>query len=117
MSRSLGECLINSANALTDKEDKENADSVLQLALENNTKLFENLRKVKKMCEALTKLMKPEIDAAWSGGKAEGKSEGATELSAAAKRLNQGATPETLLLEGFSADVVKSAKELLDALK
>ena len=120
MKREVGERLVLSANSLSDKEDKENADSVLQLALAENPKLFEELKEVPEMCEALTSLMKPEIDAAWNDGNttgiATGKSEGATELATAIRRLNSGDTTDKLIEEGFSKDIVKSAKELIDEL-
>lgn len=108
MKREVGERLVLSANSLSDKEDKENADSVLQLALAENPKLFEELKEVPEMCEALTSLMKPELDAARTGG--------ATELATAIRRLNSGDTTEKLIKEGFSKDIVQSAKELIDEL-
>ena len=56
--------IIISMNHLTEKDDKENADSVIQLALTENPDMFEKVKEVPEMCEALQKLMKPEIDAA-----------------------------------------------------
>ena len=116
MKREVGERLVLSANSLSDKEDKENADSVLQLALAENPKLFEELKEVPEMCEALTSLMKPEIDAAWNDGNTAGITKGATELATAIRRLNSGDTADKLIKEGFSKDIVKSAKELIDEL-
>ena len=46
------------------KEDRENADSVLQLVLSENKEIFEKLRGIPTVCEALKTLMKPEMDAA-----------------------------------------------------
>ena len=117
-----------SANKLSDKDDKENADSVIQLALAENPDLFKQLKEVPEVCEALNTLMKPELDAAWSNGNtigiakgraegiAEGRTEGATELAMAIKRLSRGDTVGKLLAEGFSEDIVESAKEIIDEL-
>ncbi len=68
------------------------------------------------MCEALNTLMKPELDAALSTGIAKGRTEGATELATAIKRLRRGDTVGKLLAEGFSEDIVESAKEIIDEL-
>ena len=68
------------------------------------------------MREALTSLMKPEIDAAWNDGNTAGITKGATELATAIRRLNSGDTADKLIKEGFSKDIVKSAKELIDEL-
>ena len=116
MSREVGERLVLSANKLSDKDDKENADSVIQLALAENPDLFKQLKEVPEVCEALNTLMKPELDAALSTGIAKGRTEGATELAMAIKRLSRGDTVEKLIAEGFSEDIVQSAKEIIDEL-
>ena len=71
---------------------------------------------------------KPELDAAWSNGNnagiakgraegmAEGRTEGATELATAIKRLNRGDTVEKLMSEGFSKEIVNSAREVINEL-
>ena len=112
MSREVGERLVLSANKLSDKDDKENADSVIQLALAENPNLFKQLKEVPEVCEALNTLMKPELDAALSKGRAEA----TTELAAAIKRLNRGDTVEKLIADGFSKDIVNSAKEVIEEL-
>lgn len=112
MSKEVGERLVLSAKNLSDRDDKENADSVLQLALAENPKLFKQLKEVPEMCEALNTLMKPELDAALS----EGMTKGATELATAIRRLKKGDTAEQLIKEGFSENVVTSAKELIEEL-
>lgn len=61
-----GEGLVLSANDLSDKDDKDNADSILQLTFAENPDLFKQLTEVPEMCEALKTLMKPELDAARS---------------------------------------------------
>ena len=152
MNREIGERLVLSANNLSDKDDKENADSVIQLALAENPNLFKQLKEVPEVCEALNTLMKPELDAAWSNGNnagiakgraegraegkaegmaegraegmakgmakgmAEGRAEGATELATAIIRLNRGDTAEKLISEGFSKEIVNSAKEVINEL-
>ena len=112
MDESKAKCLISSIKDLTDKDDRSYADSVLYLAMEENKALFNKLKEVPEMNEALIKLMRPELDAA----KNEGKTEGANELAEVTKRLKNGYTDEILLNEGFDPDIVKSANELLAAL-
>ena len=60
------------------------------------------------MREALASLMKPELDAA--------RTRGAIEFATAIRRLNIGDTTDNLMKEGFSKDIVESAKELIDEL-
>ncbi len=64
MNMKTGEKLIISVNGLSEKDDRENADSVLQLALSENEGIFKAIREDSSMCEALKTLMKPELDAA-----------------------------------------------------
>ena len=116
MSKEVGERLVLSARNLSDKDDKENADSVLQLALAENPNLFKQLKEVPEMSEALNTLMKPELDAALSTGIAQGRAEGATELATAIKRLSRGDTVKALIEDGFSEEIVKSAKDIIDEL-
>ena len=112
MDESNAKRLVSSVQDLTDKDDRSYADSVLYLAMEENKALFNKLKEVPEMNEALIKLMRPELDAA----KNEGKTEGANELAEVTKRLKNGYTDEILLNEGFDPDIVKSANELLAAL-
>ena len=56
--------IFRSLRDLVEKEDREDADSVLQLVLSENKEMFEKLRGIPTVCEALTTLMKPEMDAA-----------------------------------------------------
>ena len=55
---------FRSLRDLVEKEDREDADSVLQLVLSENKEMFEKLRGIPTVCEALKTLMKPEMDAA-----------------------------------------------------
>ena len=120
MDEAVGERLVMSANDLTDKDDKENADSVLQLALAENDRLFERLKEKRGMCEALRTLMKPEIDEAAanakSEGKIEGRTEGATELATAVKKMKNGISSQKLLDEGCDPEIVKAAQDLFNEL-
>lgn len=115
-----GERLVLSVNSLSDKDDKENADSILQLALAENPNLFNRIKEVSTMCEALRTLMKPELDAAKNEarieGLAEGRAEGIAVLSDAIKRLKHGEPVEKLLSEGFSSDTIASARAIIDEL-
>ena len=126
MNEATGEKLVFSAKGLSEKDDKDNADSVLQLALAENKELFKKLKEVPGMCEALTTLMKPELDAARADAKTEGiaeglaegmtkgKTKGANEFATVIKRIKAGSSVEVLISEGFDADIVKSAKDVLD---
>ncbi|MBP3195757.1 MAG: hypothetical protein J6N21_01970, partial [Butyrivibrio sp.] len=57
MDESKAKCLISSIKDLTDKDDRSYADSVLYLAMEENKALFNKLKEVPEMNEALIKLM------------------------------------------------------------
>ena len=59
-----GAQLVFAMRDLIAKEDKENADSVLQLVLTENKEIFYKLRGIPTVCEALKTLMQPEMDAA-----------------------------------------------------
>lgn len=51
------------SKALKDKDDRENADAVLQVSVSANKAVYDELkRRYPEMCEALMDLMKPEID-------------------------------------------------------
>lgn len=60
----MAKSLVVSIEKLTEQDDKENADSVLQLALAENRRTFERIKEDEIMCQALADLMKPEMDAA-----------------------------------------------------
>ncbi|WP_091207763.1 hypothetical protein [Oribacterium sp. WCC10] len=117
MDETTAKSLVSSARVLTEKDDRDNADSVLHLAMIENEAIFNKLKEVPEMNEALIKLMKPELDAAKASarqeGIAEGKAEGATELATVVKLLKSGSMVQTLLDKGYNPDIVKSANELL----
>lgn len=58
--------LVQNMNSLSEKEDMDNADSVLQVSAMENRKLFNWVKEGDVMCEALMEIMKPEFDAALS---------------------------------------------------
>ena len=109
MNETAGERLVLSARDLTEKDDKLNADSILQLAMAENRALFDRLKKGTDMCDALKELMRPEFEAA----KETAKREGINELSKAVKLLRTGSTAQELLDKGFAQDIVTSATVLL----
>ena len=65
--------LVFDIRALTEKDDKEYADSVFDVSLKENRHLFETLRReaTTGMCEALVELMRPELEAAVKKARAE----------------------------------------------
>ena len=56
--------LVYKIHDLDAKDDKEYADSVLQVAIKENPKIFGGVKDGENMCEALMELMKPEFEAA-----------------------------------------------------
>ncbi len=53
--------LVENIRKLTEKEDKELADSVLQVSIEANRPLVDELMGDDGMCEALMKIMEPQL--------------------------------------------------------
>ena len=76
MNETAGERLVLSARDLTEKDDKLNADSILQLAMAENKALFDRLKEGTDMCEALKELMRPEFEAAKAEAEREGLAKG-----------------------------------------
>ena len=54
--------LIKEVHTLTEKDDKEYADSVLQIAMERNKEIFDEIRSDELMCQALWDFFKTEIE-------------------------------------------------------
>ena len=54
--------LIKEVHTLTEKDDKEYADSVLQIAMERNKEIFDKIRRDELMCQALWDFFKTEIE-------------------------------------------------------
>ena len=57
--------------ALTEESEKQHGDSVLQVAVQENEEIFNKIREEGKMCEALVKLMEPEMKAALENNRKE----------------------------------------------
>ena len=72
MNKEDAECLAKAVARLTDKEDKDNADAVLQVAMYANMQLFEMLKEDDVMCDALREFFKDELQDANDNGKADG---------------------------------------------
>ena len=72
---------IAQTNGLIEKEEKDYADSVLQVAIVENEQVFHGVKEAtdNNMCEALKKLMEPEINEMKKAAIAEGRAEGRTE--------------------------------------
>lgn len=62
LTRQEAEKLICDFSNLSQKDEKELMSSVLQVAMKENREVFESMKEVPDMCEALRELMKPEID-------------------------------------------------------
>lgn len=56
--------VVDQIEALTQESNKQHGDSVLQVAVQENEEIFNKIREEGKMCEALVKLMEPEMKAA-----------------------------------------------------
>ena len=54
--------IVKEASKLSAKEDKECSESVLQVVMSRNTDIFDKIKEVPTVFEALAQLMKPEID-------------------------------------------------------
>lgn len=98
-------------------DEREWADSVLQLAMANNKKIFETLKGDEFMCQALRELMADEIDEelekAEAFGRQEGNKEGAARLFNIIKRLRDGESAETICISGMDEETVKMAQAAL----
>lgn len=54
--------VVSQLEALTEESEKQHGDSVLQVAVQENEEIFNKIREEGKMCEALMKLMEPEVN-------------------------------------------------------
>lgn len=64
--------LIEITRDLTDLDEKNYADSIWEVVATENASLIQKLREDKEMCNALAKIMKPEIDEAFDDGFSDG---------------------------------------------
>ena len=78
LSKEDAERAIEQTNVLTEKDEKDFADSVLQVAVAENEQIFHGVKEAvdNNMCEALRKLMEPEINEMKEAAIAEGRAEG-----------------------------------------
>ena len=76
MSENTAEKLILEINKLSDKDDYDYADSVLQVAMKENKHVFLKLKEASPMCEELAKLMEPEMREAKRIAEEEGRKAG-----------------------------------------
>ena len=53
--------VVDQIEALTQESNKQHGDSVLQVAVQENEEIFNKIREEGNMCEALMKLMEPEV--------------------------------------------------------
>lgn len=72
LDKTSAEKLISRIQLLTNKDEKENADSVLKVAVEANDSWFEMLKKEDDNMEALRRLMQPELEEAGRAGEVRG---------------------------------------------
>ena len=55
------ERMVTQIESLTGEREKQHGDSVLQVAMQENEEIFNNVKEEGTMCEALMKLMEPEV--------------------------------------------------------
>ena len=55
------ERVVTQIESLTGESEKQHGDSVLQVAMQENEEIFNNVKEEGTMCEALMKLMEPEV--------------------------------------------------------
>ena len=79
LSKPVAEELVIAMNELSEKDDKEYADSVLEVVMKANKKIFSKFKEVPIMCEELAKLFEPEIKEAKRIARTEGRAEGRAE--------------------------------------
>lgn len=70
------ETFLKDAEGYIGKNEKSDADAVLQVSMSANYELYEKVRRDNTMCEALRRLMKDEIEEALDAAKQEGSAEG-----------------------------------------
>ena len=83
LSRPTAEKLVIRMNELVEKDEREYADSVLEVVMKANKKIFSKFKEVPVMCEELVKLFEPEMKEATriaeTVGRTEGRAEGRAE--------------------------------------
>lgn len=106
--------LVFDIRALTEKDDKEYADSVFDVSLKENRHLFEALRKegTTGMCEALVELMRPELDAAVKKAREEASEEARAEERANTERERANTERERQRAVAAEEEVQRLREEL-----
>ena len=114
----VAEKLILEINDISEKDDYENADSVLQVAMKANKKMFSGLKEEYTMCEELRKLMEPEFSEAKRIAEEEGRRAGredGMELSLSViSKLKEGKTVEEIAEEtGVEIEMIELIRKTL----
>lgn len=94
-------------------DEREWADSVLQLAMANNKEIFEQMKGEEFMCQALRELMADEIDEELAEAEASGASKERSALLEIIKRLRNGESEENLRCAGYDAETLHAVKMAL----
>lgn len=113
-------CLLSTIDGLTEKDEQEYADSVLQVAMAENKTVFKQVKEVPDMCQALRELMEPEIreelakarEVAISEGLKQGIKQGTALLAATVQRLRSGESEAALLQSGVDREVILLARSI-----
>ena len=105
--------LVLEMNKLEYPDEREWADSVLQLAMANNKEIFEQMKEEKFMCQALRELMADEINEELAEAEASGASKERSALLEIIKRLRNGESEEILRCAGYDAETLHAVKMAL----
>lgn len=104
---------IAQTNGLIEKDEKDYADSVLQVAVAENEQVFHGVKEVEgNMCEALRKLMEPEFNEMKAAAIAEGRAEGRAEAEAEMQRVIEAIRQENELLKEQIRELLQNGKAL-----
>lgn len=104
---------IAQTNVLTEKDEKDYADSVLQVAVVENEQIFHGVKEADgNMCEALRKLMEPEFNEMKVAAIAEGRAEGRAEAEAEMQKIIEAIRHENELLKVQINELLQKGKAL-----
>lgn len=116
---------IAQTNVLTEKDEKDYADSVLQVAVVENEQIFHGVKEADgNMCEALRKLMEPEFnemkvaaiaegrEEGRAEGREEGRAEGRAEAEAEMQKIIEAIRHENELLKAQINELLQKGKAL-----
>ena len=110
--------LILEINKLSEKDDCEYADSVLQVAMKENNHMFLKLKEASAMCEELAKLMEPEMREAkriaQEEGRREGEADGINLSITVINKLRDGKSIKEIAKEtGAEVNVIEAIRKSL----